>query len=106
MPSERRHLTAGPPRNRTAVGPLVTDPVPARYGHAEDVVVVYDGGIPTLEIAAGVVPPPGALRGWAWSDPPQTGQRPRPLPARRIAEALRARADGCGFYLEDGGTAT
>lgn len=46
--------------------------------------------------------PPGELKGWAFSDPPEAAQRLPPLLIRRINEALNARADGCSYYLEDG----
>ncbi|MEV2241300.1 NUDIX hydrolase [Micromonospora sp. NPDC049891] len=82
--------------------PLVIDWVPARDGRTEGVMVIYDGGTLDATATERIVVPPEELKGWAWSDPPQTAQRLRPLLARRIAEALRARADGCTYYLEDG----
>lgn len=81
---------------------LVVDWVPARDGRIEGVMVIYDGGTLEATAAERIVVPPGELKGWAWSDPPQTGQRLPPLLARRITQALHARADGCAFYLEDG----
>ncbi|MFI7517546.1 NUDIX domain-containing protein [Micromonospora echinofusca] len=81
---------------------LVVDWVPARDGRTEGVMIVYDGGTLDATATERIVVPPGELKGWAWSDPLQTARRLRPLLARRIAEALRARADGCCYYLEDG----
>ncbi|MFF3868895.1 NUDIX domain-containing protein [Micromonospora sp. NPDC001898] len=81
---------------------LVGDWVPAREGRTEGLMVIYDGGTLDATEANRIVVPPGELKGWAWCDPPRTGQLVRPLLARRIAEALRARADGCCYYLEDG----
>ncbi|MFV2104602.1 NUDIX domain-containing protein [Micromonospora sp. LOL_024] len=81
---------------------LVVDWVPARAGRTEGLMVVFDGG--TLEPRAHerIVVPPGELKGWAFSDPPEAAQRLPPLLTRRITEALNARADGCSYYLEDG----
>ncbi|WP_243639520.1 NUDIX hydrolase [Micromonospora sp. MW-13] len=81
---------------------LVVDWVPAQDGRTEGVMVIYDGGTLDPTATKRIVVPPGELKGWAWSDPLQAGQRLRPLLARRIAEALHARADGCCHYLEDG----
>lgn len=81
---------------------LVVDWVPARDGGTEGVMVIYDGGTLDAIEADRIVVPPGELKGWEWCDPPLTARRVRPLLAHRIAEALRARADGCCCYLEDG----
>ncbi|MFF3867127.1 NUDIX domain-containing protein [Micromonospora sp. NPDC001898] len=81
---------------------LVVDWVPARDGRTEGVMVIYDGGTLDATATGRIVLPSAELKGWAWSDPPQTGQRVGPLLARRIAEALHARTDGCSHYLEDG----
>ncbi|MEU9507783.1 NUDIX hydrolase [Micromonospora sp. NPDC048170] len=86
---------------------LVMDWVPNRDGRTEGAMIVYDGGTLAATATQLIVVPPGELKGWAWSDPLQTARRVRPLLARRIAEAPRARADGCCcYYLEDGGEAT
>ncbi|TWJ20887.1 NUDIX domain-containing protein [Micromonospora endolithica] len=81
---------------------LVVDWVPARDGRTEGIMVVYDGGTLHPDAQERIVVPPGELKGWAWSDPPQARQRLRPLLARRITQALHARADGVSYYLEDG----
>ncbi|MDG4761338.1 NUDIX hydrolase [Micromonospora sp. WMMD710] len=81
---------------------LVVDWVPARAGRAEGVMVVFDGGTLEPRVHERIVVPPGELKGWAFSDPPEAAQRLPPLLTRRITEALNARADGCSYYLEDG----
>ncbi|MBX7269590.1 NUDIX hydrolase [Micromonospora sp. Llam7] len=85
---------------------LVVDWVPAHDGRTEGVMIVYDGGTLDATATERIVVPPDELKGWAWSNPPQTARRLRPLVARRIAEALRARADGSCSYLEDGARVT
>ncbi|MER6756596.1 NUDIX hydrolase [Micromonospora echinofusca] len=81
---------------------LVMDWVSAQRGWVEGVMVIYDGGTLDATMARRIVVPPGELKGWAWSDPPQFARRLQPLLARRITQALQARADSCSYYLEDG----
>ncbi|MFC0100556.1 NUDIX domain-containing protein [Micromonospora marina] len=81
---------------------LVVDWVPARAGRTEGVMVIYDGGTLDPRVHERIVVPPGELKGWAFSDPPEAAQRLPPLLNRRITEALNARAHGRSYYLEDG----
>lgn len=81
---------------------LIVDWVPARAGRTEGLMVLYDGGTLGGRVHERIVVPPGELKGWAFSDPPEAAQRLPPLLNRRITEALNARADGCSYYLEDG----
>ncbi|MBQ1022960.1 NUDIX hydrolase [Micromonospora sp. C95] len=81
---------------------LVVDWVPARTQRTEGLMVIYDGGTLDPRVHERIVVPPGELKGWAFSDPPEAAQRLPPLLTRRITEALNARADGCSYYLEDG----
>lgn len=81
---------------------LVVDWVPARAGRTEGLMVLFDGGTLGRRVHERIVVPPGELKGWAFSDPPEAAQRLPPLLTRRITEALHARADGCSYYLEDG----
>ncbi|WP_328522884.1 hypothetical protein [Kribbella sp. NBC_00359] len=46
--------------------------------------------------------PPDELASWAWCDQEQVEQRMSPLLARRVIAALRARAEGTVFDLENG----
>ena len=46
--------------------------------------------------------PAEELRGWAWCTGAQAAGRLSGLLARRMAAAVRARADGTAPYLEDG----
>ncbi|MEW2385553.1 NUDIX domain-containing protein [Micromonospora sp. NPDC047707] len=80
---------------------LVVDWVPAHGRRTDGVMLVYDGPRPRRGPGGTHCVPPDELQGWAWSDPPQPAQRPRPLLARQVAKALSARADGSARYLED-----
>jgi 8-oxo-dGTP diphosphatase len=81
---------------------LVTDWVPPRPGRTEGVMLVFDGGTLTPERAARIRLPALELRSWAWCTEPEAGERLSELLARRMAVALRARAEGTAVYLEDG----
>lgn len=79
---------------------LVTDWVPARVGRTDGLMLIFDGGV--LADDPGITLPADELRSWAWCTPPEAAARLIPLLARRVAAALRARADGTSVYLEDG----
>ncbi|MEU8242484.1 NUDIX hydrolase [Actinoplanes missouriensis] len=81
---------------------LVTDWVPPRPGRTEGVMMLFDGGTLTPEQAARIRVPAEELRGWAWCTEPEAAERLSGLLARRIGAAVRARAQGTAFYLENG----
>lgn len=81
---------------------LVVDWVPPRPGRTEGVMFVFDGGTLDELGTAGIRLPPEELRGWAWCTEEQIGERMSELLARRVIAALRARAEGTTFDLENG----
>nr|WP_122982215.1 NUDIX hydrolase [Actinoplanes teichomyceticus] len=81
---------------------LVTDWVPPRPGRTEGLMLVFDGGILTPRQTARIRLPAEELRGWAWCTEPEAGERLSGLLARRIAAAVRARAEHRAVYLENG----
>jgi 8-oxo-dGTP diphosphatase len=81
---------------------LVTDWVPPRPGCTEGLMLVFDGGMLTSEQAAQIRLPAEELRSWAWCTEQEAGQRLTELLARRIAAAVRARAENTAVYLENG----
>ncbi|MEV6343159.1 NUDIX hydrolase [Actinoplanes sp. NPDC051851] len=81
---------------------LVVDWVPPRDGRTEGLMMVFDGGVLAPEQAARIALPADELRGWSWCTEAEAGTRLSPLLARRVAAALRARAEGTTAYLEDG----
>jgi hypothetical protein len=81
---------------------LVTDWVPPRLGRTEGLMMVFDGGIPIPEQAEQIRLPAGELRSWAWCTEQEAGERLSELLARRVAAAVRARAEGTVVYLENG----
>jgi hypothetical protein len=64
--------------------------------------MIFDGGVLTPERAARIRLPARELRSWAWCTEQEAGERLPQLPARRMAAAVRARAEGTAVYLEDG----
>nr|WP_166380785.1 NUDIX hydrolase [Catellatospora methionotrophica] len=81
---------------------LVIDWVPPRPGRTEGVMYVYDGGVLDESGTADIQLPPDELAGWAWCDQAQTEQRASELLARRVTAAVRAKAEGTMFELENG----
>ncbi|GAA0493320.1 NUDIX hydrolase [Paractinoplanes deccanensis] len=81
---------------------LVTDWVPPRAGRTEGLMLLYDGGVLTPAQTERIRLPAGELRGWAWCTEREAAGRLSPLLARRIAAAVRARAEGTAVYLENG----
>nr|WP_111652899.1 NUDIX hydrolase [Actinoplanes lutulentus] len=81
---------------------LVTDWVPPRVGRTEGLMLLFDGGMVTPEQAARIRLPAEELRSWAWSSEEEAGERLPELLARRMAAAVRARAEGIAVYLENG----
>ncbi|GAA1607371.1 hypothetical protein GCM10009828_038460 [Actinoplanes couchii] len=79
---------------------LVTDWVPPREGRTDGLMLIFDGGV--LSSTDRITLPADELRSWAWCTPAEAAQRLIPLLARRVAAAVRARADGASYYLEDG----
>lgn len=63
---------------------------------------VFDGGMLTAEQLAQIQLPADELRSWAWCPEQEAGERLSEVLARRIAAALRARAQGTSVYLENG----
>jgi len=82
--------------------PLVTDWVPPRPDRTEGLMLLFDGGILAPEQTARIRLPAVELRGWAWCAEPEARERLSELLARRVAAAVRARADNTAVYLEDG----
>ena len=81
---------------------LVTDWVPPRPDRTEGFMIVFDGGVLTPEQTAQIRLPDKELRSWAWCTEQQAVERLSELLARRIAAAVRARAEGTAVYLENG----
>lgn len=81
---------------------LVVDWVPPQPDRTEGVMFVYDGGLIDGQSTAGIHIPPDELASWAWCDQEQIEQRMSPLLARRVIAALRAKAEGIVFDLENG----
>jgi 8-oxo-dGTP diphosphatase len=81
---------------------LVTDWVPPRQDRTEGLMLLFDGGILTAEQTGRIRLPADELRSWAWCTGAEATQRLSGLLARRIAAAVRARADGTTAYLENG----
>lgn len=81
---------------------LVVDWVPPRPDRTEGVMFVFDGGILDEQGTADIQVPPDELASWAWCDQEQIEQRMSPLLARRVVAALRAKAEGTMFDLENG----
>lgn len=81
---------------------LVTDWVPPRSERTEGLMMVFDGGVLTSEQTAQIHLPADELRSWAWCTEQEATERLSELLARRIAAAVRARAEGTVVYLENG----
>ncbi len=81
---------------------LVVDWVPRREKRTEGVMFLFDGGWLDKHITSGFRLPTQELRSWAWCTPEQIAERASELLARRVAAALRARAEEAMFDLEDG----
>ncbi|GAA2467653.1 NUDIX domain-containing protein [Winogradskya humida] len=81
---------------------LVTDWVPPRPDRTEGLMLVFDGGVLTAEQTARIQLPPEELRSWAWCTQQQAAERLSEPMARRVAAAVRARAEGIAAYLENG----
>jgi len=81
---------------------LVTDWVPPRPDRTEGLMMMFDGGVLTLEQIAQIRLPPEELRSWAWCTEQEAGERLSELLARRVAAAVRARAEKTSVYLENG----
>ncbi|GAA3957195.1 NUDIX domain-containing protein [Actinoplanes auranticolor] len=81
---------------------LVTDWVPPRPERTEGLMMVFDGGVLTPEQTAQIRLPVEELRSWAWCTEREAGERLSELLARRIAAAVRARAEETVVYLENG----
>ncbi|WUJ12331.1 NUDIX hydrolase [Actinoplanes sp. NBC_00393] len=81
---------------------LVTDWVPPRPERTEGFMLVFDGGVLDAEQTARISLPADELRSWAWCAEPEAVDRLSTLLARRVAAAIRARADGTTAYLENG----
>jgi 8-oxo-dGTP pyrophosphatase MutT (NUDIX family) len=81
---------------------LVVDWVPPRTDRTEGVMFVYDGGTLDKQRTADIYLPAAELSGWAWCDQKQIEHRMTPLLARLVLAALRAKAEGTAFDLENG----
>lgn len=81
---------------------LVTDWVPPRPDRTEGLMMVFDGGLLTPEQSARIRLPADELRSWAWCTEQEAATRLSEVLARRIAAAVRARAEGTAVYLENG----
>jgi len=81
---------------------LVVDWVPPRPGRAEGLMFVYDGGTLTERDTTDIHLPPDELRSWAWCTEEQIKERMSALLARRVTAAMRAKADGAVYELENG----
>jgi 8-oxo-dGTP pyrophosphatase MutT (NUDIX family) len=81
---------------------LVVDWVPPRPDRTEGLMMVFDGGVLTRSQAEQIRLPADELRGWAWCTEREAGERLSALLARRIAAAVRARAEATVVYLENG----
>ncbi|MFI5490969.1 NUDIX domain-containing protein [Actinoplanes sp. NPDC051859] len=81
---------------------LVTDWVSPRPGRTEGLMLVFDGGLLTPPQTAVIQLQTEELRSWAWCTEPEANERLSDLLARRVAAAIRARADDTAVYLEVG----
>jgi 8-oxo-dGTP diphosphatase len=81
---------------------LVVDWVPPQPNRTEGLMMLFDGGILTPAQTAQIRLPPDELRSWAWCSEPEAGERLSELLARRVAAAVRARAEDGVVYLENG----
>lgn len=81
---------------------LVLDWVPPRPDRTEGVMFVYDGGTLDERDITDLHLPPDELRSWAWCTEAEIEQRMSGLLARRVIAALRAKAEGVMFELENG----
>ncbi len=81
---------------------LVTDWVPPRPDRTEGLMLIFDGGPLGAEETARIQLPADELRSWAWCSPEEAAARLTEPLARRVAAAVRARAEGTSFYLENG----
>lgn len=81
---------------------LVVDWVPPRPDRTEGVMIVFDGGVLNEVDTADIHLPPDELRSWAWCGQGDIKERMSELLARRVMAALRAKAEGATFDLENG----
>ncbi len=81
---------------------LVTDWVPPHQDAAEGLMMIYDGGVVTPDQTARIRLPFAELRQWAWCTQQDTISLMPEMLARRVIAAVRARADGAAYYLENG----
>jgi 8-oxo-dGTP diphosphatase len=81
---------------------LVTDWVPPEFGRTDGLMLVFDGGELTGAEAGRIRLPDEELLSWAWCTEREAGERLSERLARRVAAAVRGRADGESRYLENG----
>ncbi|MFI1990697.1 NUDIX domain-containing protein [Actinoplanes sp. NPDC020271] len=81
---------------------LVTDWVPPRPDRTEGIMMIYDGGLVTPDRTARIRLPVAELRQWAWCTQQDVVTLLPEILARRVIAAIRARADGASYYLENG----
>jgi 8-oxo-dGTP diphosphatase len=81
---------------------LVIDWVPPQPDRTEGLMMVFDGAVLTPEQTAQILLPAEELRSWAWCTEQEASERLSDLLARRIAAAVRARAENTVLYLENG----
>ena len=81
---------------------LVTDWVPPQPDRTEGLMMLYDGGVLSPAQTARIQLPPDELKSWAWCTESEAAERLTGLLSRRIAAAVRARAEHTSAYLENG----
>ncbi|WP_433521423.1 NUDIX domain-containing protein [Nocardia pseudovaccinii] len=81
---------------------LVVDWVPPGLYPTDGLMLVYDGGVLSVEQTAAITLQAEELRSWAWCNDAEASKRLPGLLARRVAAARRARSADALAYLEDG----
>ena len=81
---------------------LVTDWLPPTPDRTEGLMLIFDGGLLTAEQTALIRLPADELRSWAWCTGREAGERLAGPLARRVAAAVRARAEQVAVFLENG----
>ena len=82
------------------------DWVPSKPDYPEGVVVIYDGGVLTVEERAGIRVPEEELAGFAFVPQGEVAERVEPIVGRRIHACLSALQTGKVAALDNGHPAT
>lgn len=81
---------------------LAVDWVPTQNGRIEALMFLFDGGVLGPEETSAISFSDGEIRSWRWCSTAAAEELLRPLLARRVLAAMKARLDDTTAYLDFG----